>query len=67
MKSMLLSLAILGIVCGAYADPANLAGGCFIAHYCEPLGYSSDPPALGWCGEYTLQLHGKRVFAVIRT
>ena len=52
MKRMLLTLMLLGIASGAHADPAYLAGGVFIAHYCEPLGYSSDPPALGWCGEY---------------
>jgi hypothetical protein len=52
MKKVLLALALLGFASGAMADPADLSGGCFIAHYCEPIGYSSDAPALGWCGEY---------------
>ena len=52
MKKVLLALALLGFTSGAMADPADLAGGCFIAHYVEALGYSSDPPTLGWCDEY---------------
>lgn len=30
----------------------DLTGGCFISHYVEEIGYSSDPPTLGWCDEY---------------
>jgi hypothetical protein len=54
MKKVLLALALLGFASGAMADPADLNGGCFIAHYCEPIGYSTDPPASGlsWCDEY---------------
>lgn len=52
MKKVLLALALLGFASGAMADPADLAGGCFIAHYVEALGYSSDAPTAGWCGEY---------------
>lgn len=48
----LLAIGMLALVMSAYADPANLWGGCLIAHYCKQLPYSSDPPALGWCGEY---------------
>ena len=37
---------------GAQADPTQLYGGGLITHYVPDLTYSSDPPALGWCGEY---------------
>jgi hypothetical protein len=71
MKKVLLALALLGFAGGAMADPADLAGGCFIAHYCEPLGYSSDAPALGWCGEYAashaITFHDQQVNEIYTT
>jgi hypothetical protein len=39
-------------VSGVAADPEDLTGGVFIAHYVPELGYTSDPPADGWCEAY---------------
>jgi hypothetical protein len=53
MKKVLLALALLGLASGVMAqDPDNLDGGALICHYPEALLFSSDPPTLGWCGEY---------------
>lgn len=53
MRKALLTLAVLSLAAtSAFADPADLSGGVLITHYVEALGYSSDAPALGWCGEY---------------
>lgn len=53
MRKVLLALALLAMVVGvAKADEHNLADGVLIAHYVPELGYTTEPPALGWCGEY---------------
>lgn len=53
MRRLLASIVLLGIITlGAQADPNDLSGGVFIAHYVAELGYSSDAPVLGWCGQY---------------
>lgn len=36
----------------AEADPTDLEGGVFIAHYPAAMQFSSDPPAEGWCEYY---------------
>ena len=53
MKRVLLSILALGLVTSSsWADSSNLSMGSLIAHYVPELGYSSDPPACGWCLEY---------------
>ncbi len=52
MRKVLLTLALLGLASGAWADPAILSGGVLVAHHVEALPWSSDVPAAGWCGAY---------------
>lgn len=49
-----LCLAVLLVCCGVATgqDHHDLRGGVLIAHYVPELGYSSDPPAEGWCGAF---------------
>ncbi len=50
---MLSVLCVLCALCGvAGADPDELGGGAFVAHYVAELTYSSDPPSEGWCAAY---------------
>jgi len=52
MRKVLLTLALLGLATGAWADPAVLSGGVFAAHHVEALPYSTDAPTEGWCAAY---------------
>ena len=53
MRKVFVLFCVSGIVAGsAAADPANLEGGAFIAHFPTGMEFSSDPPAGGWCQEY---------------
>lgn len=52
MRGLLLVIGLLLVVGRSLALPDELSGGCLITHYCEALGFSHDPPALGWCEEY---------------
>ncbi len=57
MRKALVLFCVSGIVAGsAAADPANLAGGAFIAHHPTGMQFSSEPPAGGWCQEF-LEYH----------
>jgi hypothetical protein len=50
MKRVLLALALLGLAVGnASADPSDLTGGVFIAHYEEAVTFTVDPT--DWCAE----------------
>ncbi len=53
IRKLFVLFCAFGIVAGsAAADPANLAGGAFIAHHPMGMEFSSEPPAGGWCQEY---------------
>jgi len=52
MRKVFLTLALLGVATGAWADENNLGYGVFFAHAQDALVYSTDPPAGGWCGQY---------------
>lgn len=52
MRKVLLTLALLGVVSGAWADPNDLTGGVLVAHHVAALPYTVDAPAAGWCGAY---------------
>jgi hypothetical protein len=43
MRKVLLALALLGVATSAWADPADLTGGVFIAHYEAQVQYCIDP------------------------
>jgi len=47
------ALVALLSVTSPNADPADLGGGVFIAHHPAALQFSTDPPAGGWCSEYS--------------
>jgi len=51
MRKVLLALALLGVTSGAWADPADLGGGVFIAHYEANVHYCIDP--VDYCALYT--------------
>lgn len=54
MRSLCLTTLLILFVAGAvHADPTMLGGGVLLTHYAEEMTYSSDPPALGWCGGYS--------------
>lgn len=42
---------LIAFAAPAYAD-SNLEGGALLAHYVTELGFSTDPPAEGWCQAY---------------
>jgi len=52
MRKVFLTLALLGVATGAWADQNNLGYGVFYAHAQDALVYSTDPPVGGWCGQY---------------
>ena len=53
MRVLLLFAALIGLLIpSANADPTDLTGGVFIAHYPAALQFSSDPPPEGWCHHY---------------
>ncbi|MCK4306224.1 MAG: hypothetical protein KAY24_18430 [Candidatus Eisenbacteria sp.] len=52
MKRGFLIVALVFVVGSACADPSDLEGGVFIAHYPAALQFSSDPPPEGWCQHY---------------
>lgn len=53
MYKVLFGILALGLITlNVSAEPSNLARGAFIAHFVPELGYSSDPPACGWCATY---------------
>ncbi len=53
MCKALVVLCVSGIVTGsALADPEDLEGGVFIAHFPTEMEFSSEPPAGGWCQDY---------------
>lgn len=51
MRKVLLALALLGVATSAWADPAVLEGGVFIAHYEAAVQYCIDPT--DYCALYT--------------
>ncbi|MCK4304003.1 MAG: hypothetical protein KAY24_07175 [Candidatus Eisenbacteria sp.] len=53
MLRILIALVTAGLAAGiAHADPSDLEGGVFIAHYPASLEFSSNPPPEGWCQHY---------------
>jgi len=53
MRKALVVLCVSGIVTGsALADPEDLGGGVFIAHFPTEMEFSSEPPTGGWCQDY---------------
>ena len=52
MKRALVVFVSLFIVGTALADPTDLEGGVFIAHYPTELQFSSPAPPEGWCEHY---------------
>lgn len=51
-RTILLCMGICLAVATAGADPNDLEGGVFIAHYPAAMEFSSDPPPEGWCQHY---------------
>jgi hypothetical protein len=53
MRAVLLSVVTAFVLLEpVMADPSDLEGGVFIAHYPAAMQFSSDPPAGGWCQQY---------------
>lgn len=54
MKALQLLILLGALTPGAaIGEPGSyLEGGAFIVHYVPELGFSSDPPAEGWCAAY---------------
>jgi hypothetical protein len=51
-RAFVFLILVAFVVVGVAADPQNLSGGVFIAHYVPELGYTTEPPPGGWCEAY---------------